>query len=109
MAIAQSTRVADMLTARTGRVVRIVGISTAGDTSRAQLTQIGGTGVFVSALREGLVSGDIDFAVHSLKDLPTWPDEEILLAAVPPRDDARDALAARGGAKVADLPAGARI
>jgi hydroxymethylbilane synthase len=109
MAIAQSTQVADMLTARTGRVVRIVGISTAGDTSRAQLTQIGGTGVFVSALREGLVSGDIDFAVHSLKDLPTWPDEEILLAAVPPRDDARDALAARGGAKVADLPTGARI
>jgi hydroxymethylbilane synthase len=109
MAIAQSTMVADMLTARTGREVRIVGITTAGDTSRAQLAQIGGTGVFVSALRESLLSGDIEFAVHSLKDLPVWPAPGIVLAAVPPRDDARDALIARHGVKLADLPPGARI
>lgn len=109
MAVAQSTTVAEMLTERTGRAVEIVGITTAGDTSKAQLTQIGGTGVFVSALRESLLSGEIDFAVHSLKDLPVGPGQAILLAAVPPRDDPRDALVARNGVKLADLPSGARI
>ena len=109
MAIAQSRQVADMITGRTGRQVEIVGITTLGDVSRAQLTQIGGTGVFVSALREALLGGEVDLAVHSLKDLPTGPAAGIVLAAVPPRDDPRDALIARDGAKLADLPAGARI
>jgi hydroxymethylbilane synthase len=109
MAIAQSTTVADLLTARTGRNVQIVGISTVGDTSKAQLAQIGGTGVFVSALRQSLLSGEIDFAVHSLKDLPTEPAAGIALAAVPVRDDVRDALAGHHGVKLADLPAGARV
>jgi hydroxymethylbilane synthase len=70
MAIAQSRHVAAMITERTGREVQIVGVSTLGDVSRAQLTQIGGTGVFVSALREALAGGQVDLAVHSLKDLP---------------------------------------
>jgi hydroxymethylbilane synthase len=109
MALAQSGQVADMITARTGRGVEIVGVTTLGDVSRALLTQIGGTGVFVSALREALRSGEVDLAVHSLKDLPTGPAAGITLAAVPPRDDPRDALVARDGAKLADLPAGARI
>jgi hydroxymethylbilane synthase len=77
--------------------------------SRAQLAQIGGTGVFVSGLRARLLDGDIDIAVHSLKDLPTTPAEGIALAAVLPREDPRDALVARGGAKLADLPSGATI
>jgi hydroxymethylbilane synthase len=109
MALAQSGQVASMITARTGRAVEIVGVSTFGDVSRAQLTQIGGTGVFVSALREALLGGQVDLAVHSLKDLPTGPAAGIVLAAVPPRDDPRDALVARDGAKLADLPPGARI
>ena len=109
MAIAQSRQVAGMITERTGRQVEIVGVTTLGDVSRAQLTQIGGTGVFVSALREALLSGEVDLAVHSLKDLPTGPAAGIVLAAVPPRDDPRDALVARDGAKLADLPPGARI
>ena len=109
MAIAQSRQVAGMITERTGRPVEIVGVMTLGDVSRAQLTQIGGTGVFVSVLREALLAGEVDLAVHSLKDLPTGPAPGIVLAAVPPRDDPRDALAARDGAKLADLPAGARI
>jgi hydroxymethylbilane synthase len=109
MAIAQSRQVADMITARTGRAVEIVGVTTLGDVSRAQLTQIGGTGVFVSALREALLGGEVDLAVHSLKDLPSGPAPGIVLAAVPPRDDPRDALVARDGAKLADLPPGARI
>ena len=109
MAIAQSGQVADMITERTGRQVEIVGLTTLGDVSRAQLTQIGGTGVFVSALREALLGGEVDLAVHSLKDLPTGPAAGVVLAAVPPRDDPRDALIARDGAKLADLPPGARI
>ena len=109
MAVAQSGDVARLLTERTGRRVEIVGVTTFGDVSRAQLTQIGGTGVFVSALRESLLSREVDFAVHSLKDLPTGAPQGITLAAVPPRDDPRDALVARDGAKLADLPAGARI
>jgi hydroxymethylbilane synthase len=109
MAIAQSRQVAGLITERTGRLVEIVGVTTLGDVSRAQLTQIGGTGVFVSALREALLGGEVDLAVHSLKDLPTGPAAGIALAAVPPRDDPRDALVARDGAKLADLPPGARI
>jgi hydroxymethylbilane synthase len=77
--------------------------------SREHLTQIGGTGVFVSALRESLLRGEVDFAVHSLKDLPTGAAPGITLAAIPARDDPRDALVARDGAKLADLPAGARV
>jgi hydroxymethylbilane synthase len=109
MAITQSRQVADMITERTGRPVEIVGVTTLGDVSRAQLSQIGGTGVFVSALREALLAGEVDLAVHSAKDLPAGPATGIVLAAVPPRDDPRDALAARDGAKLADLPTGARI
>ena len=109
MAVAQSRQVAGMITGRTGRQVEIVGVTTLGDVSRAELTQIGGTGVFVSALREALLSGEVDLAVHSLKDLPAGPVAGIALAAVPPRDDPRDALVARDGAKLADLPTGARI
>jgi hydroxymethylbilane synthase len=109
MAIAQSRQVAGMITERTGRAVEIVGVTTLGDVSRAQLTQIGGTGVFVSALREALLGGEVDLAVHSLKDLPTGPAAGVALAAVPSRDDPRDALVARDGAKLADLPPGARI
>jgi len=107
--MAQSGQVAAMITERTGRPVELVGVTTLGDVSKAQVTQIGGTGVFVSALREALLGGEVDLAVHSLKDLPTGPAAGIALAAVPPRDDPRDALVARDGAKLADLPPGARI
>jgi len=109
MAIAQSGDVARLITERTGRRVEIAGITTLGDVSREHLTQIGGTGVFVSALRESLLRREVDFAVHSLKDLPTGAAPGIVLAAIPSRDDPRDALVGRDGAKLADLPAGARI
>lgn len=109
MAISQSGEVARLVTERTGRPVEIVGVTTIGDVSKEQLTQIGGTGVFVSALRESLLRGEVDFAVHSLKDLPTGAAPGITLAAIPARDDPRDALVGRNGAKLADLPPGARI
>jgi hydroxymethylbilane synthase len=109
MAMIQSQRVADLITERTGHPVELVGITTFGDVSQAELAQIGGTGVFVSGLRASLLHGDIDLAVHSLKDLPAGPVAGITLAAVTQREDPRDALAARDGAKLADLPPASRI
>jgi hydroxymethylbilane synthase len=107
MATTQSQLVADMFTQVTGHVVNLVGVTTEGDVSKALLAQIGGTGVFVNGLRDRLASGEIDFAVHSLKDLPTMPAPGIALAAVPVRDDPRDAIC--GPAKLADLPPAARV
>lgn len=109
LALAQARLVAEALTARTGRAVDLVGVTTRGDTSSAELSQIGGTGVFVSALRDRLLAGDVDFAVHSMKDLPTGPTPGLRLAAVPEREDPRDVLAARHGLTLAELPPGARI
>jgi hydroxymethylbilane synthase len=109
LATAQSERVAADLTARTGRPVELVPVTTYGDTSREALAQIGGTGVFVSALRDALLAGDVDLAVHSLKDLPTADADGILLAAVPPREDPRDVLVARDGLGLAELPASSRV
>ena len=63
-------------------------ITTEGDTQRRPAAQLGGTGVFVSALRDALLDGRVDLAVHSLKDLPTAPCDGIALAAVPVREDA---------------------
>jgi hydroxymethylbilane synthase len=107
MATTQSQMVADELTRRTGRAVELVGVTTEGDVSKALLAQIGGTGVFVNALRDKILSGEVDFAVHSLKDLPTAETPGVVLAATPTRDDARDALC--GPSKLADLPRGARV
>jgi hydroxymethylbilane synthase len=107
MATTQSQGVADALTRLTGHAVELVGVTTQGDVSKALLAQIGGTGVFVNALRDKVLSGEVDFAVHSLKDLPTSETPGIALAATPLRDDPRDALC--GPSKLADLPRGARV
>ena len=109
MAMAQSGQVARLITARTGAQVELVGLTSFGDVTRAHLPDIGGTGVFVSALRESLLHGQIDLAVHSLKDLPTAEMPGILLAAVPAREDPRDALVGKDRAKLADLASGALI
>ena len=108
LAQAQSGHVADAVRAL-GHDVELVHISTRGDTSSAAITQLGGTGVFVTALRDALLDGRIDLAVHSYKDLPTAPADGLVIAAVPPRQDARDALVARDGLTLAELPAGARV
>lgn len=108
LATSQSTWVADRLRAA-GLEVELVLVRTVGDVSRASLTEIGGTGVFASALREALHEGSIDLAVHSLKDLPTTPEAGLVIAAVPEREDARDALVARDGLTLAELPAGSLV
>jgi hydroxymethylbilane synthase len=89
--------------------VEIVPVRTEGDRTDAPLAQIGGTGVFVSALRDALLDGRIDVAVHSFKDLPVAPAAGIELAAVPAREDVRDALVARDGLTLRQLPVGARV
>lgn len=109
LAIAQSGLVADAVRRVTGRPVELVEITTYGDTSREHLAQIGGTGVFVTALRDALLRGEVDFAVHSLKDLPTTQLEELALAAIPLREDPRDVIVARDALKLSDLPRGSRI
>ncbi|MEW1604573.1 hydroxymethylbilane synthase [Streptomyces sp. NPDC093808] len=109
LAMAQSGQVADAVSQVTGRPVELVEITTYGDVSREHLAQIGGTGVFVAALREALARGEVDFAVHSLKDLPTTQPDELVVAAIPVREDPRDVLIARDALKLTDLPAGARV
>ncbi|MFJ9588483.1 hydroxymethylbilane synthase [Streptomyces acidicola] len=109
LAMAQSGQVADAVSQVTGRPVELVEITTYGDTSREHLAQIGGTGVFVTALRDALLRGEVDFAVHSLKDLPTAQPDDLALAAVPKREDPRDVLVARDGLRFTDLPEGARV
>lgn len=109
LALSQSQAVADALTLLGGRPVQLVEVTTRGDVSSAPLTQIGGTGVFVSALREALLEGRVDLAVHSLKDLPTAPAPGLVVAAVPARADARDVLVTADGRGLAALPPGSRV
>lgn len=109
LARTQAGHVAAAITAAAGRAVELVEIVTEGDRDSAPLTTIGGTGVFVSSLRQALLDGQVDLAVHSLKDLPTAAAEGIDLVAVPVREDPRDVLVARDGLTLAELPAGARV
>jgi hydroxymethylbilane synthase len=108
LATAQATLVAEALRGL-GHEVELVPIVTTGDVNRAPLEQIGGTGVFVSALRDALLSGAIDIAVHSLKDLPTAPVDGLVIGAVPVREDPRDVLIARDGLTLGELPSGAVV
>ncbi|WP_433162809.1 hydroxymethylbilane synthase [Kribbella sp. CA-247076] len=108
LATAQATWVADRLRAL-GHDVELVPIVTTGDVNRAPLEQIGGTGVFVSALRDALLANEIDIAVHSLKDLPTAPVDGLSIGAVPVREDPRDVLVARDGLTLGELQRGALV
>ncbi len=109
LALAQSGHVAEAVSARLGRPVELVRVQTEGDANAAAIAQIGGTGVFVTALRDALLTGTVDLAVHSYKDLPTAPADGLVVAAVPPREDPRDVLVARDGLTLGELAAGARI
>jgi hydroxymethylbilane synthase len=109
LAYAQSEAVAERLRAVLGADVELVTVVSEGDRTAAPLTQIGGSGVFVGAARDALVSGEVDVAVHSLKDLPTASDDRVVLAAVPRREDPRDALVARGGLTLGELATGSTV
>jgi hydroxymethylbilane synthase len=107
LALAQTGTVADALE-KAGAKTELVTIVTPGDRSSAPIAEIG-IGVFTSALRDALADGTVDVAVHSYKDLPTKPDPRLSLAAVPPRADPRDALVARNGLTLGELPTGSRV
>jgi hydroxymethylbilane synthase len=109
LAVAQTTTVAEAIARATGSDVDLVVITTHGDTSRESLSELGGTGVFATALREALLADECDLLVHSLKDLPTAPAPGLAVGAVPKRADARDTLCARDGLTFEALPEGARI
>jgi len=107
LATTQAGAVRDALAAR-GHAAELVVISTEGDRSDAPIADIG-IGVFTAALREAIAEGRVDMAVHSYKDLPTANDPRFVIAAVPPREDPRDALVARDGLTLGELPAGSVI
>lgn len=112
LAVAQTEHTAAQLRAITGLDTELVRITTHGDVSRAALSTLGGTGVFAAELRQALLEGACDIAVHSLKDLPTARTEGLEIAAYPLREDARDALCSAGGPdglRLRDLPEGARV
>jgi hydroxymethylbilane synthase len=111
LATTQSGHVADMVRGL-GLTTELVEITTDGDRSQASGAPLAGsssTGVFVSALRDALLAGEVDLAVHSLKDLPTYPCEGVTLVVVPPREDPRDVVVARDGLTLGELPVGSRV
>ncbi len=107
LATTQAGFIRDALIAN-GHPAELVIVATAGDQSSAPIAEIG-VGVFTAALREAVVDGVVDMAVHSYKDLPTASDPRFDIAAIPPREDARDALVARDGMVLGELPAGSTI
>jgi hydroxymethylbilane synthase len=109
LARTQSTLIADRLAGALGVPVELVEVTTEGDVNGAPLASLGGAGVFVSALRDALLDGTVDVAVHSLKDLPTAAAPGITLAAVPLREDPRDVLVARDGLTLGELPPGSVV
>jgi hydroxymethylbilane synthase len=112
LATTQAGSVAELIRTRLGLETELVEIATDGDRSQAAgtpLVDVGGAGVFVSALRDALLDGRVDVAVHSLKDLPTYPADGIALVAVPGREDPRDVVVARDGLTLGELPVGSRV
>ena len=108
LAVTQSTWVAEQLRAL-GHEVEVVPIRTRGDRERGSLTALTGLGVFAAELRSALLRGEVDLAVHSLNDLPVEPVPGLVIAAVPVRESAHDALCARDGLTLVELPAGALV
>jgi hydroxymethylbilane synthase len=94
---------------KAGSGSELVRVKTEGDINTGPLAAIGGTGIFVTAVRAALADGRVDVIVHSFKDLPTAPAPGLTLAAVPERENPFDALCARDGLTLDTLPSGARV
>lgn len=87
----------------------LVPIKTSGDKIKGSLVNLGGKGLFVKEIEEALLAGQVDMAVHSMKDLPGEIPAGLVIAAVPLREDPRDVLISREGKPLSDLPSGARL
>ena len=109
LARTQSGFVADALTAATGLPCELVPIRSEGDDPRVSLDAPPRPGAFVATLRDALLAGEVDFVVHSYKDLPSAPLPGLVIAAVPTREDARDVLVSRTGARLPELAPGAIV
>ncbi len=107
LATTQAGTIAQALT-DAGHPAELVIIKTDGDASAAPVAEIG-VGVFTTAIRVALRNREVDVAVHSYKDLPTAPEDDLVIAAVPPRADPRDALVSRGGMVLGELPPGSTV
>lgn len=108
LARTQSGHVAEALRAA-GHEVELVTIRSEGDVTTGSLLDAGGLGLFAAALRVALLEHRVDLVVHSLKDLPTAPVPGLTLGAIPPRAPHADALCARDGRSLTELPPGAKI
>lgn len=106
LATTQAQLIADELARLTGRPTELVEVTTVGDVTKGSLSSFGGVGVFVGAVREAVLDGRADVGVHSLKDLPTYPEEGLIVAAIPRREDPSDALCATSGSSLDDLAPG---
>ena len=103
LARTQSGHVAEALREVSGRDVELVHVRTHGDADQTTpLASFGGVGVFVTAVRDAVLRGEADVAVHSLKDLPTYPHEGVVVAAVPLREDPRDAFVGGQSVSITD-------
>jgi hydroxymethylbilane synthase len=112
LALAQTRQVAAMLAQSSGANVEAFPIETfmtSGDRLSGRLQDQGGKGLFTKELDEALLEGRIDCAIHSMKDLPTRMPPGIVLAAVPAREDQRDAFIAMRAKSLSELPAGATV
>ena len=115
LALAQAREVADRLAAVHGDLaapgaIESVVIKTTGDKVQDRpLSEIGGKGLFTKEIDEALLSGTIDLAVHSMKDVPTWLPDGVSFPCLLPREDPRDALFAKGHGRLAELPSGAVV
>ncbi|ROZ98891.1 hydroxymethylbilane synthase [Gordonia sp. OPL2] len=107
LARTQAQTVADALAAA-GHPAELVIIKTAGDASQAPVAEIG-VGVFTTAIRTALQNHEVDVAIHSYKDLPTAPEPGLVIPAIPPREDPRDALVSRDGMVLGELPPGSSV
>jgi len=109
LATTQSQLIADELARLTGRPTELVYVTTLGDVTSGSLSSFGGVGVFVGAVREAILDGRADVGVHSLKDLPTYPQDGLTVAAIPLREDPSDALCAAAAESFDDLAAGVSV
>jgi hydroxymethylbilane synthase len=111
LALAQTRWVAERISARHPACrVELVIIKTTGDKIQdVPLAQIGGKGLFIKEIEEALLTGRVDLAVHSLKDMPAEVPAGLMLGSVPPREDCRDAFISSRYATLAEIPPGGRV